>query len=566
MVTNSHNTRVQVPTSLLGTYHPAVESHSDEIRVNDSSSLNPSGRGALDGQDRRVKPAQLVSCTRYTNVATMNVRTIRLQSKQLELANNFNKVSTDILGIVDHKIVHNEETEVKQVENTTLVTSSAWRSENGAAQGGVGLMLNKTAESALAEVKKYTPRIIVAHFSGGTATSATINTTVIVNYAPVEGSADADDHYEQLAAAIAEVPKHNLLMVIGDFNAHIGSEDALHTYHSNTNDNGRRLLDLADEANLLITNTTFHKKSGKLWTYVSDMGGMKSQVDYILVNRKWRNSVKNVEAYNSFSSMGSDHRILNAKVKLSLRVSKTPPKVKFDWSKLQCKDLQQLFTVTIRNKYAELCVETNTTTERYEHLIKANKETAQELLPPKKKNKRNRLSTDPRVVTARRNVQLAFSEYVNESNEENQTKLQEKKNSLQEVYNEITEEDLEHMIRQVEKADETSKHGESWKLINSISGRKTAKKGILKGKDREDRLKQWYDHFSNLLGKEPDVTGNPDEEIPPVLEINNIKTGPFDQKELSAAVKNLTEGKSPGPDGIPVEVFKRCEIDDITLS
>ena len=78
--------------------------------------------------------------------------------------------------------------------------------------------------------------------------------------------------------------------------------------------NGKLLLDLAEENDLIITNTTFQKRSGKLWTYLSDMNGSKSQIDYILINRKWKNSVKNVEAYSTFSSIGSDHRIVTAEL------------------------------------------------------------------------------------------------------------------------------------------------------------------------------------------------------------------------------------------------------------
>ena len=111
---------------------------------------------------------------------------------------------------------------------------------------------------------------------------------------------------------IHEVPKHNLLLVLGDFNAHLGKEVGKYTYHDRTNRNGKLLIDLAQETGLVITNIHKQKKSGKLWTFISDMSGTKSQVDFILVNSKWKNSVKNCEAYNSFSSMGSDHRVVSA--------------------------------------------------------------------------------------------------------------------------------------------------------------------------------------------------------------------------------------------------------------
>ena len=46
----------------------------------------------------------------------------------------------------------------------------------------------------------------------------------------------------------------------------------------------------------------------------------------------------------------------------------------------------------------------------------------------------------------------------------------------------IQGEELCEMIMQVENADARSKHGESWKLINSITGCKNGKQGIIKGK------------------------------------------------------------------------------------
>ena len=47
-----------------------------------------------------------ISCKHPINVATMNVRTIREESTRLELANNCKTQQVKILGISDHKIVH----------------------------------------------------------------------------------------------------------------------------------------------------------------------------------------------------------------------------------------------------------------------------------------------------------------------------------------------------------------------------------------------------------------------------------------------------------------------------
>ena len=111
----------------------------------------------------------------------------------------------------------------------------------------------------------------------------------------------------------------------------------------------------------------------------------KTPIDFILVRKKWRNSIKNSCAYNSFTSVSSDHRIVTAKVQLSMRSSgKTPPrKYKYNW-KLFAQDtqLQDLYSVKVQNKFSALrqdCEENATSV--YECFIKANRETTEELIP-----------------------------------------------------------------------------------------------------------------------------------------------------------------------------------------
>ena len=55
-----------------------------------------------------------------------------------------------------------------------------------------------------------------------------------------------------------------------------------------------------------------------------------------MVRTKWRNSIRNCEDYNRFYSIGSDHRIISTKIKLSLRAQRnivaTPA---YNWSILK---------------------------------------------------------------------------------------------------------------------------------------------------------------------------------------------------------------------------------------
>ena len=59
---------------------------------------------------------------------------------------------------------------------------------------------------------------------------------------------------------------------------------------------------------------------------------------------------------------------------------------------------------------------------------------------------------------------------------------------------------------------------------------------------KKGRVKNWFNHFKNLLGSPPDIDEE-EEEITPVLEELDIKTGPFDQEEYDKAKKSLVEGK-----------------------
>ncbi|XP_072033089.1 craniofacial development protein 2-like [Amphiura filiformis] len=157
--------------------------------------------------------------------------------------------------------------------------------------------------------------------------------------------------YMLLYKSIKQVPAHNFLMVMGDFNARVGKEHYKFPYHDSTNRNGELLHTLAIENELEIANVSFCKKKSRLWTCTLP-SGFKAQLDYILVCRKWRNSILNCCTYNSFASIGSDHRVVTAKLRLSLRSNgKTPPrKIRYNWKVLaQDTQLQDMYAVKVRN-------------------------------------------------------------------------------------------------------------------------------------------------------------------------------------------------------------------------
>ena len=146
--------------------------------------------------------------------------------------------------------------------------------------------------------------------------------------------------------------------------------------------------------------------------------------------------------------------------------------------------------------------------------------------------------------------------------------LQDEKANLKNVYDQAYEEELESMISKVEKADARAQQAESWKLINQISGRKASKKGIIKGHSSKERVDSWHKHFSELLGKEPNIHDmNDSEEIQMIYNETdlNIKTGPFTMDEYQEVKSTLQTGKQAGEDGFYPKVLKYCDLDETML-
>ncbi|XP_072022635.1 craniofacial development protein 2-like [Amphiura filiformis] len=179
--------------------------------------------------------------------------------------------------------VHNDIMWAMERQGVTilLLLDLTVRNRAGAATGGVGIVLSSGTKRSLASVTQHTDRTLAANFQGNPAT------TVIVIYCPtnVDNEDNIEAHYDNLRRTIDSNPAHNVLVIVGDFNGRVGTGDANYTYHDATNRNGKYMVDLAIEKNLIIANTYFRKRNGKLWTYMSPTGS-KYQLDYVLIRKK----------------------------------------------------------------------------------------------------------------------------------------------------------------------------------------------------------------------------------------------------------------------------------------
>ena len=126
------------------------------------------------------------------------------------------------------------------------------------------------------------------------------NITLIQIYAPtkIADEEETEKFYSDLQNVIDKINRQDFIIIMGDFNAKVGAErTAEERYfigpHSlgTRNEAGDRLITFCSENNLVIANTLFKQHPRRLFTWVSPDGKTKNQIDYIIIQQRWRSSI-----------------------------------------------------------------------------------------------------------------------------------------------------------------------------------------------------------------------------------------------------------------------------------
>ena len=141
-------------------------------------------------------------------------------------------------------------------------------------------------------------------------------------------------------------------------------------------------MNLYQEHKLRPAQSRFPQPRKRLWTWMHP-GGSTHQLDHILINSKWVNSLRNCRAYNSVE-LDLDHRILSVLLTTSLRTSKGKPckRPKYNWKKLQDSNTKHEFQIELSNRLEELNCDDTTTpiTDRYDQFEKVVAEVAEKVV------------------------------------------------------------------------------------------------------------------------------------------------------------------------------------------
>ena len=487
-------------------------------------------------------------------VSTYNVRTLYQQGKSHQFFSGCNDIGLDIVGIQEHRLITTSPTDElwSDDRNWVLIYSSATDQR----QGGVGVAMTKHIHRCLQSINSISKRILTATFHGNP------QLTVTIVYAPTESATDTEkeDFYNSLSEHLETVKKHDIHLIIGDFNARIGKDSHLsqpgvigpHCYYEETNNNGERLTNLCQEFQLRPAQTRFPQPRSRLWTWMHP-NGSKHQLDHILINSKWVNSLRNCRAYNSVE-LDSDHRIVSIDLKASLRTSKGKPckRPKFNWQKLRDPSTKCQFQIELSNRFQALQDAASTSiTERYGVFEKAVETVAEEVV-----GRRNACGMPNWVTEETRQLKLerdkAKKRFLTDKTRHSRDAWRNLNTRLNESYKADEISKLNKQMEDLKLADEKGEYNTTWKIIHEISGKERRSNPKVKKRDgsaptsEKELLDEWKQYFSALLNND---NGQPTSELPsPADQDLPICEDPPTLEETRKAILGMKNNKAAGVD------------------
>jgi hypothetical protein len=119
------------------------------------------------------------------------------------------------------------------------------------------------------------------------------NYSIVNAYARTEDKDDEekDNFYLEHETVYSQCPKHDIKIVLGDFNTKVGKEENNYPYagrnglHEEYNGNGYKLVQFAATTDMIIGGTIFTHKNIHKVTWRSPDGVTMNQIDHILIKK-----------------------------------------------------------------------------------------------------------------------------------------------------------------------------------------------------------------------------------------------------------------------------------------
>lgn len=490
-------------------------------------------------------------------IGTWNVRTLHATGKLQELTHEMARYQWNILGLCEMRWKGFGETTTD--EGHKIYFSG----RDDRHEQGVGFLIHKDIKNCVLGCRPVSSRIITLRLR-----ATPFNITVIQTYAPTTDHSDneVEDFYDQLQEVIDQTPSKDILIVQGDWNAKVGNEakkDWPDTCggHGNedTNDRGLRLLEFANYNNLLLANTLGPHKASRRWTWHHPDGVHHSQIDYILVQNRFRSCI-NTARTRSFpgADIGSDHDLLMMTFRTRLKKTNKPKstRLKFDLEKLRDPDVADSFKAMIGGKFAPLLVlgeeepSLDQTTEKFNTAVL---EAASQVIGKHQKKKKPWVTTEILdMCDQRRELKKK------KGTADGAMQYRTVNNKIKRFMKKAKEEWIQKQCSEVEDNLRKNNTKQAYQTIKNLTDTTQGRVSIIQDKtgkcltEEQDILTRWTEYCSELYNHP--TKGDPAVTISPPS--TNENTHPILREEVEAAVKSLQKGKSAGADNIPAELIQ----------
>ncbi|XP_068240928.1 uncharacterized protein [Palaemon carinicauda] len=233
---------------------------------------------------------------------------------------------------------------------------------------GAGFHLSKKAYGALMEFTPISSRIAKIRLN-----AKWFNITILCLHAQPEITDDEEKNewYDLAQSEIDQIPRHDVLFILGDINAKIGKEVnafqgsiRLHSLHQESNDNGIRLATFALQNSMVIGGTIFPHKDSHKGTWISPDGNTINQIDHIMIKKKFRSALFDTRAFRG-ADCDSDHMLVVRKlrIKLKSKILATMKTIKPNIEKLEETDVKNAYAINEKKNRFGLLEEEEVTSD-----------------------------------------------------------------------------------------------------------------------------------------------------------------------------------------------------------
>ncbi|XP_072171512.1 uncharacterized protein [Diadema setosum] len=382
-----------------------------------------------------------------------------------------------------------------------------------------------------------------------------------------------EQFYSLLAETIRAIEKSDKILVLGDFNARVGSDraasgNALDKFgRRKMNRNGELLLSLCTEFDLAVTNTYFNNPDKWFYSWSHPRSKYWHLLDYVLTRRQDVKDVCSTRAMRG-DNCDTDHVLIRSKLKLQLSPPRRKTAAKYptqlNVSALHNPEISSELARKMDTILDDALSENNSADELWKEFKTKVYETASEVLGQPKRRNADWLNENDSKIQAllenRRKLYLRTLE--GRCTRSSKLQYQNSKAMLQKALRDIENQcwlDKAHEIQQLHDAKDSKNLFAALKKVYGPSTGNTAPVNSSDGKvlctEKSDIMNRWVEHFSQLLNNTPKID---------VAAIERVEQSPTDDSlsapptlaELEKAIQLCSNGKAPGIDRIPAEIFK----------